>query len=913
MTENTTKIEELSERLKQAEALLESYRNTSALHGMRVEASAYEVNRLRNLLWTWERSGFSKLGRIIRGIWLLLHGELRNGLTLREYIKRAKTVYKRDGFYTFILRVPKELNISKIFIKTKKNKLNPPLLDVYKLPIKPSSTRKLHPKVVIIADIMLPQCAKYRVWQKKEELEILGWSVEVIDWYDPQSAISALQTAWEVILYRVTLSETIKVILEEARRLRLSPWWEVDDLIFDASLYRQNSNLHSLSKSERSHLLNNAGLYAECLQLCDRGIASTSALANIMKQIGISEVCVIENGLDSKTLQIGENILSRKQKQKKCNDIIIAYGSGTRTHDHDFLECSSGLLLAMKEEPRLKLRIIGELTLTKEFDTLTERVEYLEGRDYAGYMELLADADITIAPLEPTVFNDAKSNIKFLEAAILKVPAICSPRDAFKTIIRNGHNGYLAENAMEWKEAFLKLARNPQLRQLITANAHAEVLSYYTTDIIAHTQVAKIFKYPSLQKSNKLKVLAANIFFSPYSFGGATLVAEEIAKNLSDRNTEVAIFTSHPPEKTKYSAPLRYNENDNNIMSSSLSPHIDSVSALDNPLVKSQFVDFVKAFQPDIVHFHSIQGLGIGMLQACVELNIPYVITLHDAWWLCERQFMVKPNGKYCFQKNIDLNICRGCCPIGTKHLEMRREILKSALNAAALLLSPSESHKQLYLANGFSEEKIYINKNGFSWPTQPRRQRPVGSKLRFGFVGGNGAIKGLPLIREAFEALKYDDWELILIDNTLNLGYSSMTIADWNVKGKISFQPAYTNTTRDDFFNDIDILLFPSQWMESYGLTVREALARDVWVISTSPGAQADDIMDGVNGTLIPIDGRSQSLLAALNTLFKKKSMFENYVNPLKSTLTNFETQTKELEYLFRGIVKRHNRNKNI
>lgn len=106
---------------------------------------------------------------------------------------------------------------------------------------------------------------------------------------------------------------------------------------------------------------------------------------------------------------------------------------------------------------------------------------------------------------------------------------------------------------------------------------------------------------------------------------------------------------------------------------------------------------------------------------------------------------------------------------------------------------------------------------------------------MRFGFVGGQEAVKGFPLVREVFEGLESSDWELVLIDNTLNLGFASMDVSGWKVKGKISIQPAYGDATRDAFFNSIDVLLFPSQWMESYGLTVREALSRDVWVISTA------------------------------------------------------------------------------
>jgi glycosyltransferase involved in cell wall biosynthesis len=59
-----------------------------------------------------------------------------------------------------------------------------------------------------------------------------------------------------------------------------------------------------------------------------------------------------------------------------------------------------------------------------------------------------------------------------------------------------------------------------------------------------------------------------------------------------------------------------------------------------------------------------------------------------------------------------------------------------------------------------------------------------------------------------------------------------------------------------DDFFSSIDVLLFPSQWKESFGLTVREAISRGVWVIVTDAGGIVEDCIEGVNSNIVPMDG---------------------------------------------------------
>ncbi|WP_264813430.1 glycosyltransferase, partial [Gluconacetobacter sacchari] len=135
------------------------------------------------------------------------------------------------------------------------------------------------------------------------------------------------------------------------------------------------------------------------------------------------------------------------------------------------------------------------------------------------------------------------------------------------------------------------------------------------------------------------------------------------------------------------------------------------------------------AFRPDVVHFHAIQGLGVGLVDVCRARGVPYVITLHDAWWLCDRQFMVRADGRFCGQKRIDPRACQRCRP-EARHLDDRALLAGAALRDAALLLSPSASHRDLHLANGVDPARIVVHRNGFRWPVAPRSRRGAGSPL---------------------------------------------------------------------------------------------------------------------------------------------------------------------------------------
>ncbi len=767
------------------------------------------------------------------------------------------------------------------------------------------------PRVVIIAELSIPQCAKYRVWQKQAALLATGTPCLVIDWHRGAECRSALQTHALAIFYRVPATDEMLGLVAEARRLRVTTYWEVDDLIFDMPSYLENRNLDTLEPRLRREVLAGVALYRAGLLACDRAIASTTALAQSMRDAGAVDPVVIENALDAETMALAEAIGARRPREETRRGLVIGYGSGSKAHDADFAVAAAAIAALMRGRPEIVLRIMGELVLPEAIEAFGERVERIAGTGYAAYLERLAGCDISLAPLEVTRFNDAKSNIKYLEASILGVPSVCSPRRAFREAIRDGHDGFLADTEAEWLAALTALADSAGLRRRLGAAAQAGVLARYAPEAVARTQVAPLVRGLDQRRRKPLRVLAVNVFFWPESFGGATIVAEEMARRLDARaDTEVFVFTSQSVEGDTPHTLRRYADpaggGDMPVIAARLPVIADPVLSFDNPQMADRFADVLEAVAPDVVHIHCVQGVGASILQACRDGGVPFVVTVHDAWWLCQRQFMVRGDGRYCGQTRIDLRVCEACIPEAL-HLRQRFAILQQRLSGAARLLFPSEFHRQLHLANGIGADRARLNRNGVREPGRPRPRR-AGGVLRFGYVGGNDPVKGILLIRAAFEALGRADYELLLVDNTLNLGFRSMRAGGWALEGQLRIVPAYRQETMDGFFEGIDVLLFPSQWKESFGLTVREALLRDVWVIATDGGGTVEDIVEGVNGTIIPFDAGAEELRAAVAAVLDAPERLERYRNPHKGRVATFAGQAEELHGVLTEVVaERH------
>jgi glycosyltransferase involved in cell wall biosynthesis len=408
-------------------------------------------------------------------------------------------------------------------------------------------------------------------------------------------------------------------------------------------------------------------------------------------------------------------------------------------------------------------------------------------------------------------------------------------------------------------------------------------------------------------QSNNKRVLIGNIYYSPSSFGGATVVAENLALKLKERHGwDPIIVTSLQDAEILPYMMRRYSTHGIDVIGVRLPDiHPFSPNAWSNAEFDRVFGEIVEAVQPDVVHLHSIQNMGVGIIGEVKKRGIPLAITVHDYWFLCERQFMINHMGRFCDQKVIDPSVCRYCV-IDINETKRRSAMLRHELSMADRILFPSAYHRDFHIANGVLAERCVVNKNGVRPPLPGYRRAPNATpdkhKLRFGFVGGPGPIKGASLLAKAFARLGRSDFSLTVVDAARNIGVSWEHDPVWmDFPGDIRFVAPYDQDTIDAFFSKIDVLLFASQWKESFGLTVREAMLRGVWVLATDAGGLSEDCVDGQNATVIPMDGNVETLANAL------RGLFENEV-PVKRPIDHISTiddQASELDAILRNMIE--------
>lgn len=754
-------------------------------------------------------------------------------------------------------------------------------------------------RILIVAEVTLPQCYKYRVKQKQEMFEHLGYEVTVCDWRDPALVHHNLQLHGLVVFYRVPAFETVDALLDECQRLAVPTCFDVDDLIFCPNEYQSNSNLDRLSASEREEILSGALLYQQALKRCDHAIASTQIIAEKMAKFCQGDIHVLENCIDSQSLALMD---SCKDVFKNNKLVTIGYGSGTNTHDIDFLECEDAVVEILTTYPQVRLAVHGHLNLSEKFDAVKEQVLMVPFLDAEDYYRSMASFDINIAPLEPSTFNEAKSNIKYLEAAVFAIPTVASPTQPFYQAINSGENGFICGDKQQWLDALKRLVENADFRCAMGAKAKQQALETYSYKNIATTQLAPLIdQFLPEPKVIKTKVLVCNILFKPISFGGATLVAEELAREVHENSDlDVTIFTGFWDDKDTgiaHQQVVRYEVMGMPVIAARFPAVMTPTLEYKNGELAKVFADVLAAVQPDLVHLHSIQQLSASLAEECLEKEIPYLITLHDAWWLCEKQFMINKAGKYCAQEPIDLRVCASCCVPDSAHTYRRSNYLRKLLNGATKLLTPSEFQKQFYIGNGIEGDRLLVNKNGVL-PPQADFFRTASEKIRFAYLGGNATHKGYQFLKDVFETLTDDNYKLIIADIQKKLGQPSVPESDWALAGEVEINDGFTPETIDDYFANIDVLLMPSQWKESFGLTVREALIRGIWVITTDSGGTVEDIVEGKNGNVVPMGDVSRFRLAVEQYL--KEQPFPPA--EMQSAIRTYPEQARELAAIYQS-----------
>lgn len=372
----------------------------------------------------------------------------------------------------------------------------------------------------------------------------------------------------------------------------------------------------------------------------------------------------------------------------------------------------------------------------------------------------------------------------------------------------------------------------------------------------------------------KQKIALVNVFFPPQSVGGATRVLVDNFNTLQKKyadDFELVVFTS---DLDMQDAPHRldsYIYKGVRVYRSSVifREHMDWHSEdHEMGILFEKFLDFEK---PDKVHFHCVQRLSGSIVEKTMEKKIPYFITLHDAWWISDFQFLVDLHGKVYPNGHTD-PYEKIALPEGIDHTKsLKRKIyLTNLLGGAEKLFSVSKSFEKLYRKNGIGN--IVVTGNGIS-DSVAWRQKDTSDheKVVCGHIGNISEHKGYDILKKAVFIAQPENLEFLFVDHSQEEGYIARET--WG-SVPVTFIGSVKQEHIVDLYGKIDVLFAPSIWPESFGLVTREAAACGCWVVASSLGGIGEDVIDGKTGFVIK--PKVKKLIEVLETIDSDREKYK-------------------------------------
>lgn len=335
---------------------------------------------------------------------------------------------------------------------------------------------KEHILIIDGVENVIPQLTKYRVQNKKEQLESFGYDVWSVNLSSFQMGYA--EHASHIIIYRAPLDNKLIDLIHLAKKYNKVILYDIDDLVIDTKYTDQLTYVKELSIAEKQNYDNGVINYGEMLKLCDGVVTSTQKMKSEL--LNYKELVLVNRNLANVELvQLSQEAMKQGDE---VNDIVkIGYFSGSITHNENFELIKGAIIKLLEKHDNVELHLVGHLDLPSDLKGLSDRIKTHSFVPWQKLPELICEVDINLAPLVTSIFNEAKSEIKWIEAALVKVPTVASNIGAFKEMVIDGETGILVDDP-DWFEVLDKLIESRETRQSIAENAYNYVMKHAVSE-----------------------------------------------------------------------------------------------------------------------------------------------------------------------------------------------------------------------------------------------------------------------------------------------------------------------------------------------------------------------------------------------------------------------------------------------
>jgi glycosyltransferase involved in cell wall biosynthesis/predicted HAD superfamily hydrolase len=324
---------------------------------------------------------------------------------------------------------------------------------------------------------------RYRSLHLAQALSLQGIGMTAIHAATPLETSQVLIKEADFIVFQRCFEEQghVGAFLREARRAGIACFAEMDDLIFPSCIDTIGSVVGGEWKRSEAVFVSTA--YEKLLRQVDGCIVSTPALKAFIEETYGIDCAVFRN-----RVQPVPEDMARPAHQGRLK---LLYSSGTFSHKEDFALIEGALYDFLDANRSVELSVLGSIQVSSRLLGLPNVRSY-PVLPYDEMLAFIARHDVLLVPLVDNVFNEAKSNVKFVEAGSVGVPVLASPVGEFARFIRDSENGLLSGPGGEWTARLHWALHHRDGLAAIGARAQATVRGAFTVSTVEEEILAMV-------------------------------------------------------------------------------------------------------------------------------------------------------------------------------------------------------------------------------------------------------------------------------------------------------------------------------------------------------------------------------------------------------------------------------------
>jgi glycosyltransferase involved in cell wall biosynthesis len=273
--------------------------------------------------------------------------------------------------------------------------------------------------------------------------------------------------AYDVVVLQQPRGREWMNVIQQLRAGGTRVLYEIDDLPDAIRKTEDHDHAHVIDRE----WVRDAEL---AMRVCDGVICSTDFLARRYRSI-VPATFTCRNGVD-----LRRYAMTRVPREDAVT-IGWAGGTGHRRAMAAWLPAIAGV---MRERPETRFMTVGEPFAAELAEELgDERCIALPFSNLETYPAAMANFDIALAPAAPTNFFRAKSDLRWLEASALGIPAIADPE--VYPDVEDGVTGFHAGTPDEAGALLRALVADRELRERVGSAARRHVAATRHIEVMA--------------------------------------------------------------------------------------------------------------------------------------------------------------------------------------------------------------------------------------------------------------------------------------------------------------------------------------------------------------------------------------------------------------------------------------------